>query len=102
MAFVELSRQVEESCVLKIFRKVICTGACCFWGSGLYNEMGEAIKRWIVGVSFKEFGLYIKVIKSHEIILIRNLAYAALYLRSLQRQNFWGQKLEEILTFKRS
>lgn len=60
MAFVELSRQVEESRVLKIFRKVICTGIWYFWGSWLYSDMEEAIKRWIVGVSFKEFGLYMK------------------------------------------
>lgn len=48
MAFAELTRKVEGYSVLKIFRKVIFPGAWCFWGSGLYNEMGDAIKRWIV------------------------------------------------------
>lgn len=58
---------------------------------GLYNEMGEAIKRWIVEHHLRKLDFIGRVMKSHGIILVRNVTYAALYLRSSLRQSGGGQ-----------
>lgn len=102
MAFVELSRQVEESRVLKIFRKVICTGIWCFWGSRLYSDMEEESRDGLWEYHLRNLDFIWRVIKSHEIILIRNLSITALYLRNLQRQSGWGQNLKGTSVFKRN
>lgn len=47
MVGAELSRQVKASSVLKNLEKAIFTGVWWFSRSGIPNELGAVIKRWV-------------------------------------------------------